>query len=205
MDIGLVHPELTIVRGAEKQLCELAYHLSEMNNYVTIYVFEKNNDYYPFNDLLKNVNIVSLDKAWHIEADNLIKSSVNIPRWYRMTKELSKQIEDHDILNLHNTPANWVSSFIEIPSVWTCNEPAYLNTTDVKLAGLLKPYRIFDNKLTQSELICVLDERMKKIVGQMYDNDIKVNKNDLINLFVQKHNNYIHFLSQIDYILFFDK
>lgn len=174
MDIGLVHPQLVFPRGAEKQICELAFHLNEMGNDITLYVFEEDKENFPLKNLLENINVVSLDKSWHIETDNLIKSSVNIPRWYKMTKELSEKLDNHEVLNLHNTPANWISKFTDIPSVWTCNEPAYLNASNVKLASLLKPYRVLDNRLTQAELICVLDERMKGIVGNMYNNDIEI-------------------------------
>lgn len=174
MDIGLVHPNLSIGRGAEKQLCELAYHLDKMGNNITIYTFERNYEDYAFNNLIENAEIISLDKPWHIWADNFITSSVNIPRWYKMTRDLSKHLANHDALYLNNTPANWISKFTDIPSVWACNEPAYLNASNIKLSALLKPYRVLDNRLTQSEIICVLDKRMERIVGEMFDNELRV-------------------------------
>lgn len=170
-----MHPTLDVPRGAERQICELAFYLDKMGNEVTMYVFDGNSNDFLLNYLLENVDIVSLGKNWHIWHKNIITSSVNIPRWYKMTRELSKELKNHDVLNLHNTPANWMSSFTDIPSFWTCNEPAYINISPNPIfKSILKPYRIFDNHLTQSELIGVLDKRMKGIVGKLYDNDVEV-------------------------------
>ncbi|WP_413861889.1 glycosyltransferase family 4 protein [Methanobrevibacter sp. UBA417] len=170
MDIGLVHTNLIYTRGAEKQLCELSYYLDKMGNDVTIYTFEKKEDYI-FDNLLKNVNVVSLNKPWHINSSNMLVSGLNVPRWYKMIKELSKLIKNHDVLNLHNTPSNWVSHFTDIKTVWTCNEPPFLSQGDQGLTKyLLSPYRKVDNKLTDADLICVLDNRMEKIVGNLFPN-----------------------------------
>ena len=175
MDIGLIHPTLEVPRGGERQLCELAYYLDKMGNEVTIYVFDGNNDDFSLNYLLKNINVVSLGKPWHIGYKNILTSSINVPRWYKMIRNLSSKLSNHDVLNLHNTPANWMSNFTDIPSFWTYNEPAYVNSvSDPKFTKILKPYRILDNYLTKSELIGVLDNRMKEIVGNLFDNKIEV-------------------------------
>ena len=120
MDIGLVHTNLIYNRGAEKQVCELGYYLNKMGNNVTFYTFEKKDDYI-FDYLLKDIEIVSLDKPWHINSTNILFSSANIPRWYKMVKDLSKKIDNHDILNLNNTPSNWVSTCVDDKTVWSCN------------------------------------------------------------------------------------
>lgn len=173
MDIGLVHTNLIYSRGAERQLCELAYNLNKMGNDITLYTFEKKADYI-FDSLLENVDIVSLDKSWHINSNNMLVSGVNVPRWYKMTKELSNKIGDHDVLNLHNTPSNWVSHFTDIKTVWTCNEPPFLSQGSQGFAKyILAPYRKFDDHLTDVDLICVLDERMKSIVSNLFSNPIK--------------------------------
>lgn len=175
MDIGLVHPQIAFSRGAEKQISELAYHLDKMGNDVTLYVIEGNKENFALSNLLENVELVSLDKTWIVWNKNKLLSSVNIPRWYKLTKDLSNQLRDHDVLNLHNTPANWLSKFTDIPSVWTCNEPLlFYKTNNIILSSFLKSYRIFDNNLTQSELICVLDREMKNFISDIYDNEIEV-------------------------------
>ena len=61
MDIGIVHPELIYPRGAEKQVCKLSYYLNKMGHDITIYTFEKE-DNYIFDSYLENVKIVSLVK-----------------------------------------------------------------------------------------------------------------------------------------------
>jgi len=118
MDIGIVHPELIYPRGAEKQVCKLSYNLYKMGHDVTVYTFEKELNYI-FDPLLKDVNIVSLDKKWAI---NWL-FDLNQLRWINLIKKISKKIGDHEVINAHNHPAQWISRFTDIPTVWMCNEP----------------------------------------------------------------------------------
>lgn len=130
MDIGLVHPELIYPRGAEKQLCKLSYHLMKMGHEVTIYTFEKDENYL-FDPMLKNVNITSLNTKWVLN----YLFELNQFRWANLIKKISTKIGDHDIINAHNHPAQWISKFTDIPVVWMCNEPYH------------KPHRL-DNYLS---------------------------------------------------------
>lgn len=120
MDIGIVQPELIYLRGAEKQVCKLSHHLTKMGHDVTIYTFEKKENY-GFDSSLENVNIVSLDTKWFISSI----FSLNHFRWVHLIKKLSSKLGDHDIINAHNHPAQWISKFTDIPTVWMCNEPYY--------------------------------------------------------------------------------
>jgi glycosyltransferase involved in cell wall biosynthesis len=120
MDIGIVHPELIYPRGAEKQVCKLCFYLDKMGHDVTVYTFEKEENYL-FDPLLKNVNIISLDTKWVINSI----FGLNHIRWAYLIKKLSSKITDHDIINAHNHPAQWISKFTDIPTVWMCNEPYY--------------------------------------------------------------------------------
>ena len=134
MDIGIVHPELIYPRGAEKQVCKLSYYLNKMGHEVTIYTFEKEENYV-FDTLLKNVNIISLDKKWVINSI----FGFNHIRWAFLIKKLSSKIGDHDIINAHNHPAQWISKFTEIPTVWMCNEPYYKsNRFDISFSSNIK-------------------------------------------------------------------
>ena len=136
MDIGIVHPELIYPRGAEKQVCKLCYSLNQMGHEITIYTFEKEENYI-FDPLLGNINIVSLDKKWVINS----LFDLNQFRWAYLIKKLSSKIGDHDIINAHNHPAQWISKFTDIPTVWMCNELYLKNnhldhffSLDIKLA-----------------------------------------------------------------------
>ena len=122
MDIGIVQPELIYLRGAEKQVCKLSYYLTKMGHEVTIYTFEKKENY-GFDLSLENVNIVSLDTKWFISSI----FSLNHFRWVHLIKKLSSKLGDYDIINAHNHPAQWISKFTDIPTVWMCNEPYYRN------------------------------------------------------------------------------
>ncbi|MCE7700140.1 MAG: glycosyltransferase, partial [Methanobacterium paludis] len=113
MNIGIVHPELIYPRGAEKQVCELSYHLNKMGHEVTIYTFQKEDDYI-FDSLLKNVNIISLNTKWIINSI----FEFNQLRWAHLIKKISLKIGDHDIINAHNHPAQWIAKFTDIPTVW---------------------------------------------------------------------------------------
>ncbi|KAF5086886.1 Glycosyl transferases group 1 [anaerobic digester metagenome] len=122
MNIGIVQPELMYLRGAEKQVCKLSYYLTKRGHEVTIYTFEKKENY-GFDSSLENVNIVSLDTKWFISSI----FSLNHFRWVHLIKKLSSKLGDHDIINAHNHPAQWISKFTDIPTVWMCNEPYYRN------------------------------------------------------------------------------
>lgn len=118
MDIGIVHPELIYPRGAEKQVCELSYWLQQRGHNVTIYTFEIK-DNYIFKHLLEDVEVVSLNTRWVINS----LFNFNQYRWAYLIRKLSYKIKDHDIINAHNHPAQWISKYTDIPTVWMCNEP----------------------------------------------------------------------------------
>ncbi len=166
MDIGIVHPELIYPRGAEKQLCKLSYHLNKMGNNVTIYTFEKK-DSYIFDPLLEHVEIVSLNRKWAI---NYLFGFNNV-RWDQMIKKIATKIGDHDVINAHNHPAQWISSYTEIPTVWMCNEPYhygksrlsdYFHKKDITLSSNVK-------------LTLAFNTRMREVIQEVYpDNKIEL-------------------------------
>jgi glycosyltransferase involved in cell wall biosynthesis len=163
MDIGIVHPELIFPRGAEKQVCKLSYHLNEMGHDVTIYTFEKKGNYI-FDSLLENVEIISLETKWSI---NLL-FGLNHLRWVHLIKKLSLKIGEHDIINAHNHPAQWISKFIEIPTVWMCNEPYRYNKSSL---NNFNPFYNIDKSLTSNvNLTLAFNDRMKDNIQKCYPN-----------------------------------
>ncbi|MTK63895.1 MAG: glycosyltransferase family 4 protein [Methanobacterium sp.] len=162
MDIGIVHPELIYPRGAEKQLCKLSYHLDKMGNEVTIYTFEKNKNYI-FDPLLENVEIISLDKKWAV---NYLFGFNNL-RWNSMIKKLADKIGDHDVINAHNHPAQWISSYIDIPTVWMCNEPYYYGESRINNYFHEKDRSMSSNV----KLTLAFNQRMREIIHEMYPNN----------------------------------
>ena len=140
MDIGIVHPELIYPRGAEKQVCKLSYHLNKMGHEITIYTFEKKNNYL-FDPLLKNIDVISLNKKWAV---NLLFGANDL-RWIHLIRKISSKIKTHDIINVHNHPARWISRYTRIPVLWPCNEPYRHN-----LSKNLEIMYYFHNKIDQN-------------------------------------------------------
>jgi len=168
MDIGIVHPELIYPRGAEKQVCKLSYHLNEMGHDITIYTFEKKENYL-FDYLLENVKIVSLDTKWSI---NLL-FGLNHIRWVHLIEKLSSKIGDHDVINAHNHPAQWISKFTDIPTVWMCNEPYRYNSSALNRLNL---FYNMDKSLTSNvNLTLAFNSTMKETIQESYpDNQVEI-------------------------------
>ena len=163
MDIGIVHPELIYPRGAEKQVCKLSYYLDKMGHDVTIYTFEKEENCV-FNPLLENIEIISLNEKW-ISGPFY---SYNLVRWHSLIKKLSENIKKHDIINAHNHPAQWVSKYTDIPTVWTCNEP-YQHNISSYIKKMYSIHSLIDRKLTLStKLILSLSNRIKELIKIRY-------------------------------------
>lgn len=163
MDIGIVHPELIYPRGAEKQVCKLSYYLNKMGHDVTIYTFEKK-ETCVFNPLLENVEIISLNEKW-ISGPFY---SYNLVRWHNLIKKLSEKIKEHDIINAHNHPAQWISKYTDIPTVWTCNEP-YQHNISSYIKKMYSAHSLIDRRLTQStKLILSLSNRIKELIKTRY-------------------------------------
>jgi glycosyltransferase involved in cell wall biosynthesis len=165
MNIGMIHPELIHPRGAEKQVCKLCYFLDKMGHDITFYTFEKENNYV-FDYLLTNVEIVSLDKPWILTTH----WSVDDVRWAFIVRKLSQMVGEHDIINAHNHPAQWISNFTNIPVVWTCNEP-YMHTDYKKINGFKSlHYRTDQYFASNVRLIVTFGEMMRGKIKRMYPN-----------------------------------
>ncbi len=163
MDIGIVNPELIYPRGAEKQICKLSYHLNKMGHDVTIYTFEKEKNYL-FDDLLENTDIISLNRRWIV--NNLF--FLNHFRWYYLIKKLSTKLKKHDVINVHNHPAQWISKFTEIPVIWMCNEP-YRQQIPNQGIGKLYPANLMDSNLSLGvDLILAISPVIKQAVEKKY-------------------------------------
>lgn len=188
MNIGIVHPELIYPRGAEKQVCKLSYYLDKMGHDVTIYTFEKEEDCI-FNPLLENIEIVSLDEKW-ISGPFY---SYNLIRWRRLIKKIGENVKNHDIINAHNHPAQWISRYTDIPTVWTCNEPYQHNISNY-MKKMYSIHSLIDRKLTLStKLILSLSSRIKEIIKARYPDkkvDVSYSGADLDRKIKHKDNDY---------------
>ena len=168
MNIGIVHPELIYPRGAEKQVCELSYHLNKRGHEVTIYTFQKEEDYI-FDSLLKNVDIISLNTKWVINSI----FEFNQLRWAHLIKKISSKIGDHDIINAHNHPAQWISKFTDIPTVWMCNEPYRYGSS---FLNKLNFYGMDKSLTSNVNLTLAFNSSMKEMIQKNYpENKVEIN------------------------------
>lgn len=197
MDIGIVAQELVYPRGAGRQVCELAYYLNKWGNDVTIYTFQKKEDY-AYDYLLNDINIISLTDKWKYNIRFRFLQPINLIRWFKMSRDLAKKIGNHDIINYQAIPMNWVSYFVDIPGVWTCNEPFfYTQSRTGEGEWKYKPFFKFDNKFTKVNLILALDERMKKMIEKRFNSPVKSVGSgvSLVRQIKHKNNNYINIIS----------
>lgn len=167
MDIGIIQPELIYPRGAEKQVCKLSYYLTKMGHEVTIYTFEKKEPYI-FDPLLKDVEIISLNVRWFVD----IPYGQEYLRWLYLIKKISKKVKEHDVINAHNHPAQWISKFTKIPTIWMCNEPPMYYNIPKDIRRLKYFFHdSFDRYLSSNvRLVLALDSIMKEIIKEKYLN-----------------------------------
>jgi len=176
--IGIVQPELIYPRGAERQVCELARHLTDLGNRVTIYTFHKSYPY-TYDYLLNNVEIIDLGQAGYIPIqENMHGYLSRLAHFVKLQfqnyiyiKLISTKLKKHDFINAHNYPASWISYFTDIPVIWTCNEPPYwyYASTTLLLDFFFFPYKLFDKLLTKKiKAIFVLDSRIWRLVSRGY-------------------------------------
>jgi len=162
MDIGIINPELVHPRGAEKQACKLCYFLDKKGHDVTFYTFEKSDDYI-FDPLLSNVEIVSLNTKWSLDSYWMAEEF----RWIYLIRKLSQKLGNHDIINAHNHPAQWISKYTDTPVVWMCNEPYMYYGYDKFILKFV--HNKIESKLSlNTKLILALDRKMEEIIKKMY-------------------------------------
>ena len=163
MNIGIINPELIHPRGAEKQACKLCYFLNKMGHEVTFYTIKKEENYI-FDPLLSNIEVISLNKRWILNVPWVI----NDLRWISLIRTLSQKIRKHDIINVHNHPAQWISKFIDIPVVWMCNEP-YMQTNYTSENHIKSLHYKTDRYMSANlKLILSLNYKMEEIIKKMY-------------------------------------
>jgi glycosyltransferase involved in cell wall biosynthesis len=159
--IALLHPSLKPPRGAERQVCNLAFHLQKMKHDVTLYVFDE--EVNPvFNDLLKSIDVKVIDVG-------------NKGRDMLFTlKKFGKEFDKYDIINPHNFFTHWVVNYVKKPVVWSCNEPLIWDHFSWTEEQKYEYYEIaeLDELITKKiRVIASLDNDMKRILEETYPNN----------------------------------
>ena len=88
----------------------------------------------------------------------------------QLIKKISTKMGDHDIINAHNHPAQWIAKYTDIPTVWMCNEPYNYDSV------LNKFFLNRDKSLTSHvNLTLAFNSRMKDIIHSIYpDNQVEL-------------------------------
>lgn len=134
-----------------------------MGHEVTLYTFEYSQNH-AFNHLMKNVEIITLNKKWFCN----LPLGTDYLRWMLLIKKLSQKINKHDIINSHNHPAQWISKFIDTPTIWTCNEPFNYKLNPL-MDGLFDYHNYIDQKMSSEvDLILGLSEKIKTKIMKNY-------------------------------------
>jgi glycosyltransferase involved in cell wall biosynthesis len=113
-----------------------------------------------------------------------------------LIKKISKKVKEHDVINAHNHPAQWISKFTKVPTIWMCNEPPLYYNIPRDIRRLKYSFQNSLDKYLSSNiaLILALDTRMEEIIREKYSNK----RVEIINSGVDlnrkiKHNNNNYF------------
>lgn len=126
MKIAILHPNLNVNGGAERQVLKLAEGLQKKGHYVTIYVSKLDSEKcYP--ELIKNLNIIECGGPGY---DNIRKMIFYSPYYMKkMAKSVLKSKIEYDIIHCHNYPTTYAAWLIKRqtnkPIIWMCNEPPF--------------------------------------------------------------------------------
>jgi len=164
LNIALCNPLMDRPRGAQKQISYLAYNLAKKGHAITLYTFKYDAKSFAFADKLNNVTVVEIDFVYH-KAFNENPFFEHLSGFI-IAKAIANNNVKHDVYHPHNSPAQFASLYLDIPSVWMCNEYPLLHKP------LFLPYRIlysffkfYFKKLFQKLRnidVLVLDNKMKK-------------------------------------------
>ncbi|MFQ3675353.1 MAG: glycosyltransferase family 4 protein, partial [Endomicrobiia bacterium] len=132
-------------------------------------------------EICKDIEIVISKKnfPYKFRSTDFISTIGILNEFLELRKLVKKYVDDFDIINFHNFPANWVGFNINKPVVWYCNEvPDLVNNPHPSL--LLRLLRflgiIIDKYVVRNYIdrICVADEINANIVRKRYGLESKI-------------------------------
>src|SRR3989344_1976541 len=149
MKIAILHPNLDVKSGAERQVLQLAVGLKEKGHEITIYVSKLDPDNC-FPELIRKVKIVECGGYGYKDMKKMILLSPYFMR--KMAQRVLKDIQagqNYDLIHCHNYPSTYTAVKIKkglrksynrklssekldkknqeknVPIVWMCNEPPF--------------------------------------------------------------------------------
>ncbi len=129
MNVLIISQNIAI-GGAQRVVIHLSDFLSRSGHNAWILTPHLDFDYMP--ELARRQRYIPcpypiLQKVGHEYKmrNNIFSLAFNILRMRNYLKGVVKEYEI-DLINPHNPPSNWISSFSRVPVVWSCNEPISL-------------------------------------------------------------------------------
>jgi glycosyltransferase involved in cell wall biosynthesis len=190
MKILLVNPVICL-GGGERVIIYLAYHLQQKGH--EVYILTTYLDFSNIPEVARSLNYICPEIQIVKRREGRF-SVINNPflwilRLFLLRKKIMRLIREKkiDIINAHNPPSHWISSFLGVPVVWSSNDAISLwkpyREGDFALvtkrrSSLLKEisksfYEIIDRGIVKSGIkeIIVLDEMNRKRVKEFYSRD----------------------------------
>jgi glycosyltransferase involved in cell wall biosynthesis len=118
--IAVIHPTMMHRGGADFVIDRLCTELGKRGSDVTLFVGDRYD--FKFWGRKKEYKVVEFKTGDQFYLE--------MRKWKRVGKKLASHLEDFDLINLHNTPANYYLYFakqynpnIDAPVIWYCHEP----------------------------------------------------------------------------------
>lgn len=118
MRIAVLHPALDIPQGGEMQIAQLIRYLLDRGHEVTVFTFRYDPNAFQYDTMLDGAAVVErpvyLDKLPYLRFAELMS-------WHRSIARLINN-GPHEVVDVQAHPAEWISHFVQVPTVWHCND-----------------------------------------------------------------------------------
>lgn len=180
MRVMLIHHQMGVYGGAETLVAKLATYLTKKGVDTVIYTLSKPPDTVRECDGLQ---IITPDKTfeyknWVVsfrDATRLVNEIIALQKLYR------KNVDNFDLVNVHNFPAIWSIFPKRKPCVWMCNEPPDLwydsnNNHPVHMKMLRNAFLSINKAMVSRyiDVICVSDDFNAKRAFARYNKKTEI-------------------------------
>lgn len=189
MNILIVSQNITI-GGAQRVIVYLAHYMKKLGH--NVIVFSPHVDLEGLINVARDIEYISpnvpIMRKVNSRYEMLNKPLLLVKNLWKLRRELKRTIKEYkiDVINAHNPPSQWISSFLSVPVVWSCNEPIALwqskkvdyftlnnDPPDIFKRLLEQGYELFDYIIARWGVhrIVVLDHKNEGRVKRLYKRD----------------------------------